>query len=122
MTVHGVAWVTRTSEPNEFGELEERQTKAQCKCSETFTGDRALKRVREHARDGHPVEDIEISWLRDGSIRVDIMFMHGSERCTAECWEEPNGEQHITIPELDSDSEMDEIVMQRRASRILSVL
>lgn len=119
---HDVKSVTRRTEPNEFGELRKQQTEAECECGKTFTGNDSLKQLRRHVREGHYVENIDISWPRDGSIRVDITFTHDGERCTAECWEDPNGEQHITIPELDANSEMDEIIIRRRASRILGAL
>jgi hypothetical protein len=106
---------------------------AECKCGERFEGRRAHKELTEHiamaGNDVHAITEIEMSDCRDGSTRYDITFAYWGETYTVEAWVVPDDHPametgiQVTFPEaLDADSEMDELVMERKAQELIEAV
>lgn len=68
------------------------------------------------------VTDVDISYPRSMLMRVYVTFEYGDEKCTVQGWHIPDDGRHVTVPELDADSELDELVMERKTRRILAAL
>lgn len=96
-----------------------------CRCGAEFTGDGCFSELRDHidTADEHAITEVDAHRCRDGSFRYDITFVYRHERYTVECWARGSASDwphddyiQVTFPEqLDSTSNMDEIVMEKKA-------